>query len=62
MKSKIIFDNQNENAVQKSKNKNFKKLISKSIFLSLLEKGLINQKQYEECLKKLIIESEKFSV
>ncbi len=62
MKSKIIFDNQNENAVQKSKNKNFKKLISKSIFLSLLEKGLINQKQYEKCLKKLIIENEKFSV
>ncbi len=57
MKTKIIFENQNENAVQKSKDKNFKKLISKSIFLSLLEEGLINQKQYEECLKKLEIDN-----
>jgi hypothetical protein len=52
MKSKIIFENTNKNAVQKS-NKEFENLIKKSIYLALLEKGMINQKQYEKCLEKI---------
>jgi hypothetical protein len=52
MKSKIIFENTNKNAVQKS-NKEFENLIKKSIYIALLEKGMINQKQYEKCLEKI---------
>ncbi|MGN0461011.1 MAG: hypothetical protein ACI4HZ_01050 [Ruminococcus sp.] len=52
MKRKIIFENNNKNAVRKS-NKEFENLIEKSVYLSLLEKGMINQKQYEKCLEKV---------
>ncbi len=53
MKTKIIFESQNENAEQKNVSKELENEIKKSIFLILQEQGYLTQKQYEECLKKL---------
>lgn len=53
MKTKIIFENQNENTEQKNVSKEFENEIKKSIFLVLKEQGYFTQNQYEECLKKL---------
>ena len=53
MKTKIIFENRNENAEQKNVSKEFENEIEKSIFLVLGEQGYLTQNQYEECLKKL---------
>ena len=53
MKTKIIFESQNENAKQKNVSKEFENEIKKSIFLVLQERGYLTQKQYEEFLKKL---------
>lgn len=53
MKTKIIFENRNENAEQKNVSKEFENAIKKSIFLVLKERGYLTQKQYEECLNKL---------
>lgn len=53
MKTKIIFENRNENAEQKNVSKEFENEIKKSIFLVLQERGYLTQKQYEGCLKKL---------
>ena len=53
MKTKIIFESQNENAKQKNVSKEFENEIKKSIFLVLKERGYLTQNQYEECLKKL---------
>lgn len=53
MKTKIIFENRNENAEQKNDSKEFENEIKKSIFLVLGEQGYLTQNQYEECLKKL---------
>ena len=53
MKTKIIFENRNENAEQKNVCKEFENEIKKSIFLVLGEQGYLTQNQYEECLKKL---------
>lgn len=51
MKTKIIFENRNENAEQKNVSKEFENEIKKSIFLVLKERGYLTQNQYEECLK-----------
>ena len=53
MKTKIIFESQNENAEQKNVSKELENEIKKSIFLILQEQGYLTQNQYEECLKKL---------
>lgn len=53
MKTKIIFENRNENAEQKNVSKEFENEIKKSIFLVLKEQGYLTQNQCEECLKKL---------
>ena len=53
MKTKIIFENRNENAEQKNVSEKFENEIKKSIFLVLQEQGYLTQNQYEECLKKL---------
>ena len=53
MKTKIIFENLNENAEQKNVSKEFENEIKKSILLVLKERGYLTQNQYEECLKKL---------
>ena len=53
MKTKIIFENRNENAEQKNVSKEFENEIKKSIFLVLGERGYLTQNQYEGCLKKL---------
>lgn len=53
MKTKIIFESQNENAEQKNVSKEFENEIIKLIFLVLLEQDYLTQKQYEECLKRL---------
>ena len=53
MKTKIIFEIQNENAEQKNVSKELENEIKKSIFLILQEQGYLTQNQYEECLKKL---------
>ena len=53
MKTKIIFESQNENAKQKNVSKEFEIEIKKSIFLVLKEQCYLTQNQYEECLKKL---------
>lgn len=53
MKTKIIFENQNENTEQKNVSKEFENEIKESIFLVLQEQGYLTQNQYEECLKKL---------
>lgn len=53
MKTKIIFENRNENAEQKNVSKELENEIKKSIFLVLKERGYLTQNQYEECLKKL---------
>lgn len=53
MKTKIIFENRNENAEQKNVSKEFENEIKKSIFLVLKKRGYLTQNQYEECLKKL---------
>ena len=53
MKTKIIFENRNENAEQKNVSEKFENEIKKSIFLVLKEQGYLTQNQYEECLKKL---------
>ena len=53
MKTKIIFENRNENAEQKNVSKEFENEIKKSIFLVLQEQGYLTQNQYEKCLKKL---------
>ena len=52
MKTKIIFENQNENSEQKNASKEFENEIIKSIFIVLKERGYLTQNQYEECLKK----------
>lgn len=52
MKTKIIFENRNENAEQKNVSKEFENEIKKSILLVLQERGYLAQNQYEECLKK----------
>lgn len=51
MKTEIIFHKDNENALQKSNNKDFEKLVKESLFLALLDKGIIDKKQYEKALK-----------
>lgn len=53
MKTKIIFENRNENAEQKNVCKEFENEIKKSIFIVLGERGYLTQNKYEECLKKL---------
>ena len=53
MKTKIIFESQNENAEQKNINKDFENEVKKSIFLALIEKGDLTQSQYEECIKRM---------
>lgn len=55
MKTKIIFESQNENAEQKNLSKEFENEIKKSIFLALKERGYLTQNQYEKCIKKLKI-------
>lgn len=54
MKTKIIFESQNENAEQKNVSKEFENEIKKSIFFTLKEKGYLTQSQYEECIKNTI--------
>lgn len=53
MKTKIIFENRNENAEQKNINKDFENEVKRSIFLALKEKGYLTQSQYEECIKRM---------
>lgn len=53
MKTKIIFENRNENAEQKNINKDFENEVKKSIFFALKEKGYLTQIQYEECIKRM---------
>ncbi len=53
MKTKIIFENQNENAEQKDVSKKFENEVKKSIFLVLQERGYLTQNQYEKCTEKL---------
>jgi len=53
VKTKIIFENRNENAEKKNVSKEFENEIIKLIFLVLLEQDYLTQKQYEECLKRL---------
>ena len=53
MKTKIIFENQNDYA--KDKNKEFEGQYMKAILLALLEDRKINQAQYDECKRRLKI-------
>lgn len=53
MKTKIIFENRNDNVEQKNVSEKFENEIKQSIFLVLKEQGYLTQNQYEECLKKL---------
>ncbi len=50
VKTKIIFTEKPE---QITVCKELENEIKKSIFLSLKTKGLLNQKQYEECVKRI---------
>ncbi len=61
MKTKIIFENRNENAEQRNISKEFENEIKKSIFLVLKEQDYLTQNQYEECFKKLKSITGKFS-
>ena len=53
MKTKIIFENQNDCA--KDKSKEFEGQYMKAILLALLEGGKINQAKYDECKRRLKI-------
>ena len=50
MKTEIVFTEKPE---QVSVCKDLEMVIKKSIFLALKMKGVLNQKQYEECLNKI---------
>lgn len=53
MKTQIIFESQNKNAVQKVLSKAFEDEIKLAMFLALKEKGLITQAQYEQCIERM---------
>lgn len=53
MKTQIIFESQNKNVVQNALPKEFEDEIKTALFLTLKEKGLITQAQYERCLEKM---------
>lgn len=52
MKTKIIF--KDRSAEQITLCKDFEDEVKKSIFLALKDKGLLTQKQCEECLKRIV--------
>lgn len=60
MKTKIIFENQNDCA--KDKSKEFEGQYMKAILLALLEGGKINQAQYDECKRRLKINQLDFQI
>ncbi len=53
MKTKIVFEDRNENYMEKVNQEDLDKEIEKVLYLSLLKKDLISQKQYEECIKRM---------
>ncbi len=53
MKTKIILNGENENARQSSKE--FEKQYMRAVLLSLYENKMINDRQYEECKRRLKI-------
>lgn len=52
MKTKIIFENENENYTENVNNDLLEKTIENALLVSLLKKGLINQSQYERYIEK----------
>lgn len=53
MKTKIILNGENENARQS--NKEFEKQYMRAVLLSLYENKMLNDRQYEECKRRLKI-------
>ncbi len=52
MKTKIIFENENENYTENVNNDLLEKTIENALLVSLLKNGLINQSQYERYIEK----------
>lgn len=52
MKTKIIFNDRSAEKITVCKD--FENEVKKSIFLALKDKGLLTQKQCEECLKRIV--------
>ncbi len=52
MKTKIIFENENENYTENVNTDLFEKTIENALLISLLKNGFINQSQYEQYIEK----------
>ena len=52
MKTKIIFENENENYTANVDNDLLEQTIENALLVSLLKNGLINQSQYERYIEK----------
>lgn len=51
MKTKIIFENENENYTENVNNDLLEKTIENALLISLLKNGFINQNQYERYIE-----------
>ncbi len=52
MKTKIIFENENENYTENVNTDLLEKTIENALLISLLKNGFINQDQYERYIEK----------